>query len=37
MTARTKSKVNLPYQTKYRVQNWPDYEAALRRRGDITV
>ena len=37
MAARTKRKVNLPYKTKYRVQNWPAYEAALRRRGDITV
>jgi hypothetical protein len=31
MAARTKSKV-----TQYRVTNWPAYEAALRKRGDIT-
>ncbi|MSP93549.1 MAG: hypothetical protein EXR79_17445, partial [Myxococcales bacterium] len=37
MAARTKSKVNLRYKTKCRMQNWPAYEAALRRRGDITV
>ena len=37
MAARTKSKVTLKYKTKYRVKNWPAYEAALRKRGDITV
>ena len=33
---RTKSKVTPKYKTKYRVKNWPTYEAALRKRGDIT-
>jgi hypothetical protein len=37
MAARTKSKVTPKYKTKYRVKNWPIYEAALRKRGDITV
>ena len=37
MAAHTKSKVNVKYKTKYRVKNWPAYEAALRKRGDITV
>jgi hypothetical protein len=23
--------------TPYRVKNWPDYDAALRRRGDLTI
>lgn len=37
MAARTKSKVTPKYKTKYRVKNWPEYEKALKRRGDITV
>ncbi len=37
MAARTKSKVTPKYKTKYRVKNWPAYEASLRKRGDITV
>ncbi len=37
MAARTKSKVTPKYKTKYRVKNWPTYEAALRKRGDITL
>ena len=37
MAAQTKSKVTPKYKTKYRVQNWPVYEASLRQRGDITV
>ena len=37
MAARTKSKVTPKYKTKYRVKNWPAYEAALRKRGDITL
>ena len=36
MAARTRSKITPKYRTKYRVKNWPAYEAALRRRGDIT-
>ncbi len=37
MAARTKSKVTPKYKTKYRVRNWPTSEAALRRRGDVTL
>ena len=37
IAARTKSKVSPKYKTKYRVTNWPAYEASLRKRGDITV
>ncbi len=37
MAARTKSKVTPKYKTKYRVRNWPAYEAALRKRGDVTA
>jgi hypothetical protein len=37
MAARKKSKVTPKYKTKYRVKNWPAYEAALKKRGDITV
>ena len=37
MAARTKSKVTPKYKTKYRVKNWREYEAALKKRGDITV
>ncbi len=37
MAARTKSKITPKYKTKYRVKNWRAYEAALRKRGDITV
>jgi hypothetical protein len=37
MTARTKSKITPKYKTKYKVKNWPAYEAALKKRGDITV
>ena len=36
MTARTKSRVTPKYKTKYRVTNWREYEAALKRRGDVT-
>jgi hypothetical protein len=37
MAARTKSRITPKYKTKYRVKNWPAYEAALRNRGDVTV
>ncbi len=37
MAARTKSKVNPKYKTRYRVRNWRSYEESLRLRGDITV
>ena len=32
-----KSKVHPTYKTKYRVTNWPAYNQALVRRGDVTV
>jgi IS5 family transposase len=32
-----KSKVHPAYKTKYRVANWPAYERALVRRGDVTL
>ena len=31
------SRVHPKYKTKYRVANWPSYDRALVRRGDITV
>ena len=37
MAARTKSNVTPKYKTKYRVKNWAAYEAALRKRGDVTL
>ena len=37
MAARSRSKVNVKYKTKYRVANWAEYDEALRRRGDVTV
>lgn len=37
MEARKQSRVNIKYKTKYRVTNWPEYDASLRRRGDVTV
>ncbi len=37
MAARTKSYVTPKFKTKYKVRSWPVYEAALRRRGDVTV
>ncbi len=36
-TAGMKSKVHPTYKTKYRVANWPAYNQALVRRGDVTV
>ena len=32
-----KSKVHPTYKTKHRVANWPAYNRALVRRGDVTV
>ncbi len=32
-----KSRVHPTYKTKYRVANWPSYDRALLRRGDVTV
>ena len=37
MASRTKSYVTPKYKTKFRVNNWPAYEAGLRKRGDVTV
>ena len=37
MSARTKSKVTLKYETKHRVKNRAAYEAGRRRRGDVTL
>ena len=36
-TAGMKSKVHPTYKTKYRVANWPAYNQALVRRGDVTL
>ena len=36
-TTGMKSKVHPTYKTKYRVANWPAYNKALVRRGDVTV
>ena len=36
-TTGRKSKVHPTYKTKYRVANWPAYNRALVRRGDVTV
>ena len=36
-TTGMKSKVHPTYKTKYRVANWPAYNQALVRRGDVTV
>jgi DDE family transposase len=36
-TIGMKSKVHPAYKTKYRVANWPAYERALVRRGDVTL
>ena len=37
MAARTKSKLNTKYKTRYRVRNCRSYEESLRLRGDISV
>jgi hypothetical protein len=37
MSARTKSYVTPKFKTKYKVWNWPAYEAAPRKRGDVTI
>ncbi|MFT7622190.1 MAG: hypothetical protein ACI9WU_001358, partial [Myxococcota bacterium] len=37
MAARTKSKITPKYKMKYQVTNWRAYEAALKKRGDVTV
>jgi hypothetical protein len=35
--AGMRSRVHPKYKTKYRVRNWPEYDRALARRGDLTV
>ncbi len=37
MAGRKSSRVNPKYKTRYRVQNWPEYERGLRARGDVTL
>ena len=37
MAARKSSRVNRKYKTRFRVQNWPEYERGLRSRGDVTI
>jgi hypothetical protein len=37
MAARTKTQVSPKYKIRYRVENWPAYDIALRERGDVTV
>ena len=37
MASRTKSYVTPKHKTKFRVNNWPAYEAGLGKRGDMTV
>ncbi len=37
MAVRKSSRVNSKYKTRYRAQNWPEYERGLRARGDVTI
>ncbi len=37
MAARKSSRVNPDYKKRYRVRNWPEYEAGLRARGDLEI
>ena len=37
MAAAKSSRVNRKYKTKYKVQNWREYERGLRSRGDVTI
>ncbi len=37
MAAAKSSRVNRKYKTKYRVQNWREYERGLRSRGEVTI
>lgn len=37
MSAAKSSLVHPKYKTSYRVENWPEYEAGLRARGDVTI
>ena len=36
MAARTRSRITPKFKTRYRVKNWATYEAALKKRGDVT-
>ena len=37
MAAHKSSYIHPPYKTKYRVENWAEYEKGLRARGDVTI
>lgn len=37
MRTHKSSYVHPPYKTKYRVENWREYEKGLRDRGDVTI
>ena len=37
MCTHKSSYVHPPYKTKYRVENWKEYEQGLRDRGDVTI
>ena len=37
MATRTKSRITPTFKTQYRVKNWATYEAALKKRGDVTL
>ena len=37
MAAKESSRVNVKHKTKYRFRNRPEYDKALRSRGDVTV
>ncbi len=37
MAARKSSRVKPVYKKRYRVENWPEYEAGLRARGDLEI
>ncbi len=37
MAARKSSRVNRKYKTRYRIQNWSEYERSLKARGDVTI
>ena len=37
MRTHKSSYVHPPYKTKYKVENWAEYEKGLRDRGDVTI
>ena len=37
MAARKSIQVHRQYKTKYRIQNWREYERGLMNRGDVTI